>query len=189
MANMPMPVPDSSSANISPKRQRLIRIPYRERLLSLYALPEVEHYRIDQEVNWYLQHPATLAIIQQRAEPYLHHILDEIEAKNIPGELALLPVVESAFLPDAYSHADASGLWQFVPSTGEEYGLQQNAWYDGRRDVYASTKAATTYLKELSEPSMVIGCLHWHRITVAKAELENPLRKMKSTICLRIIGL
>lgn len=122
-----------------------------ERLLSLYALPEIEHYRIDQEVNWYLQHPATLAIIQQRAEPYLHHILDEIEAKNIPGELALLPVVESAFLPDAYSHADASGLWQFVPSTGEEYGLQQNAWYDGRRDVYASTKAATTYLKELSE--------------------------------------
>ncbi|MDO9104643.1 MAG: LysM peptidoglycan-binding domain-containing protein [Methylovulum sp.] len=122
-----------------------------DRLLSLYSLPEVEHYRIDQEVNWYLQHPATLAIIQQRAEPYLHHILDEIEAKNIPGELALLPVVESAFVANAYSHADASGLWQFVPATGEEYGLQQNAWYDGRRDVYASTKAATTYLKELSE--------------------------------------
>ncbi len=122
-----------------------------DRLLSLYSLPEIEHYRIDEEVNWYLQHPASLAIIQQRAEPYLHHILDEVEAKNIPGELALLPVVESAFVPDAYSHADASGLWQFVPSTGEEYGLQQNAWYDGRRDVYASTKAATTYLKELSE--------------------------------------
>jgi len=122
-----------------------------DRLLSLYSLPEIEHYRIDQEVNWYLQHPASLAIIQQRAEPYLHHILDEIEAKNIPGELALLPVVESAFVPDAYSHADASGLWQFVPSTGEEYGLQQNAWYDGRRDIYASTQAATTYLKELSE--------------------------------------
>jgi len=62
-----------------------------------------------------------------------------------------LPVVESAFVPDAYSKADASGLWQFVPSTGEEYGLRQNAWYDGRRDIYASTKAATTYLKELSE--------------------------------------
>ncbi|MEI6268775.1 MAG: LysM peptidoglycan-binding domain-containing protein, partial [Methylococcaceae bacterium] len=93
----------------------------------------------------------SLAIIQQRAEPYLHHILDEIEAKNIPGELALLPVVESAFVPDAYSKADASGLWQFVPSTGKEYGLQQNNWYDGRRDIYASTKAATTYLKELSE--------------------------------------
>jgi membrane-bound lytic murein transglycosylase D len=122
-----------------------------ERLLSLYSLPEIKNPRIDRELYWYLEHPTSLAILQQRAEPYLHHILDEIEAKNIPGELALLPVVESAFVPDAYSKADASGLWQFVPSTGKEYGLQQNDWYDGRRDVYASTKAATTYLKELSE--------------------------------------
>ena len=122
-----------------------------ERLLSLYSLPDIKNPRIDRELYWYLEHPASLAIIQQRAEPYLHHILDEIEAKKIPGELALLPVVESAFVPDAYSKADASGLWQFVPSTGKEYGLQQNNWYDGRRDIYASTKAATTYLKELSE--------------------------------------
>lgn len=122
-----------------------------DRLLSLYSLPETDNARINKELNWYLQHPASLAIIQQRAEPYLHHILNEVEAKNIPGELALLPVVESAFVPDAYSHASASGLWQFIPSTGQEYGLEQNAWYDGRRDVYTSTKAATTYLKELSE--------------------------------------
>jgi membrane-bound lytic murein transglycosylase D len=122
-----------------------------ERLLSLYSLPDIKNPRIDRELNWYLNHPTSLAIIQQRAEPYLNHILDEIEAKNIPGELALLPVIESAFVPDAYSKADASGLWQFVPATGKEYGLQQNDWYDGRRDVYASTIAATTYLKELSE--------------------------------------
>jgi membrane-bound lytic murein transglycosylase D len=116
-----------------------------ERLLSLYSLPEIKNPRVDRELYWYLEHPASLAILQQRAEPYLNHILDEIEAKNIPGELALLPVVESAFVPDAYSKADASGLWQFVPATGKEYGLQQNDWYDGRRDIYASTKAATTY--------------------------------------------
>lgn len=122
-----------------------------ERLLSLYSLPDIKNPRIDRELYWYLDHPASLAILQQRAEPYLHHILDEIEAKNIPGELALLPIVESAFVPDAYSKADASGLWQFVPATGREFGLQQNDWYDGRRDVYASTKAATTYLKQLSE--------------------------------------
>ena len=122
-----------------------------ERLLSLYSLPDIQNPRIDRELYWYLDHPASLAILQQRAEPYLNHILDEIEAKNIPGELALLPVVESAFVPDAYSKADASGLWQFIPSTGREYGLQQNDWYDGRRDIYASTKAATTYLKELSQ--------------------------------------
>ncbi|ASF45167.1 lytic transglycosylase [Methylovulum psychrotolerans] len=122
-----------------------------DRLLALYSLPEMDNERIDRAVDWYLQHPASLAIIQQRAEPYLHHILDEVEAKHIPGELALLPVVESAFVVNAYSTADASGLWQFIPSTGQEYGLEQNDWYDGRRDVYASTKAATTYLKELSE--------------------------------------
>jgi len=121
------------------------------RLLSLYSLPEINNPRIDRELNWYLQHPTDLAVLQERAEPYLHLILDEIEAKNIPGELALLPVVESAFLPDAYSKSDASGLWQFVPATGRMYGLKQNAWYDGRRDIYASTKAATAYLKHLSE--------------------------------------
>ena len=121
-----------------------------ERMLSLYSLPEINNPRVDRELYWYLDHPAALAIIQQRAEPYLSHILDEIEAKNMPGELALLPVVESAFVPDAYSKADASGLWQFVPATGREYGLQQNDWYDGRKDIYASTKAATTYLKELN---------------------------------------
>ncbi len=122
-----------------------------ERLLSLYSLPDVKHPRIDRAVTWYLEHPAALAILQQRAEPYLHHILDEVEANNIPGELALLPVVESAFVPNAYSKADASGLWQFVPATGKEFGLQQNDWYDGRRDIYASTKAAAVYLKQLKD--------------------------------------
>jgi membrane-bound lytic murein transglycosylase D len=122
-----------------------------DRLLSLYALPEINNERVDREVNWYLQHPQSLVSLQQRAEPYMHHILDEIEAKHIPGELALLPVVESSFVPDAYSKSAASGLWQFIPSTGQEFGLKQNSWYDGRRDVYASTKAATAYLKQLSE--------------------------------------
>jgi membrane-bound lytic murein transglycosylase D len=122
-----------------------------ERLISLYSLPHIENERIDRELNWYLRHPAYLARVQQRAEPYMHLILDEIEAKNIPGELALLPIVESAFLPEAYSKSDASGLWQFIPATGRLYGLQQNDWYDGRRDVYTSTKAATAFLKHLGE--------------------------------------
>ncbi len=122
-----------------------------ERLISLYSLPDIQNERIDRELNWYLRHPAYLARVQQRAEPYLHLILNEIEAKNIPGELALLPIVESAFLPEAYSKSDASGLWQFIPATGRLYGLQQNAWYDGRRDVYASTRAAASFLKHLGE--------------------------------------
>lgn len=122
-----------------------------DRLLSLYALPDIENDRVNREIEWYLRHPDSLVSLQKRAEPYMHHILDEIEAKDLPGELALLPVVESSFVPDAYSKSDASGLWQFIPSTGRLFGLKQNSWYDGRRDVYASTKAATTYLKQLSE--------------------------------------
>lgn len=122
-----------------------------DRMLSLYALPEIDNARIDREVNWYLRNPEYLTRVQQRAEPYLYFILNEIEAKNIPGELALLPAVESAFRPDAMSPAQASGLWQFIPPTGRLYGLKQNSWYDARRDVVQSTQAATTFLKELSE--------------------------------------
>ncbi len=122
-----------------------------DRMLSLYALPEIDNARIDREVNFYLKNPDYLTRVQQRAEPYLFFILDEIEAKNIPGEMALLPIVESAFRPDAKSPAQASGLWQFIPPTGRLYGLEQNRWYDGRRDVIESTQAATTFLKELSE--------------------------------------
>jgi membrane-bound lytic murein transglycosylase D len=122
-----------------------------ERMISLYSLPEVDNERVDKELSYYLSHPDYIARVQERAAPYMHLILDEIEAKNLPGELALLPVVESAFIPEAYSKSAASGLWQFIPSTGRLYGLEQNSWYDGRRDVYASTQAATTFLKELSE--------------------------------------
>lgn len=122
-----------------------------DRMLSLYALPEMDNARIDREINFYLKNPQYLSRVQQRAEPYLFFILNEIETKNIPGELALLPVVESAFRPDAESPAQASGLWQFIPPTGRMYGLEQNSWYDGRRDVIESTQAATTFLKQLSE--------------------------------------
>jgi membrane-bound lytic murein transglycosylase D len=122
-----------------------------DRLLSLYALPPIENHRIDKEVQRYLDHPDYLVNIQRRAEPYLYFILDEIESKKIPGELALLPVVESAFKTNAISKSRASGLWQFMPATGRFFGLKQNWWYDGRNDIYTSTRAATTYLSQLSK--------------------------------------
>lgn len=122
-----------------------------DRLISLYALPEVDHPRVERELNWYLDHPDYLARVQQRAEPYLYQIINEIEEQHIPGEMALLPIVESAFRPDAVSSASAAGLWQFMPATGQLFGLEQNSYYDGRRDVYKSTQAAASYLKDLSE--------------------------------------
>ncbi len=79
-----------------------------ERMISLYSLPEVDNERIDRELSYYLSHPDYIARVQERAAPYMHLILDEIEAKNLPGELALLPVVESAFIPEAYSRSAAS---------------------------------------------------------------------------------
>ncbi|MBK8815860.1 MAG: LysM peptidoglycan-binding domain-containing protein [Methylococcaceae bacterium] len=149
-----------------------------ERMFSLYSFPEVNNARVDEQLNYYLDHPDYIARIQERAAPYLHLILDEIESKNLPGELALLPVVESAFIPEAYSRSAASGLWQFIPSTGRLYGLEQNAWYDGRRDVYASTVAATTFLKELSEEFngdyfLALASYNWGKGNVSKALTRN----------------
>lgn len=119
------------------------------RLFDLYKLPAVDNHRVQREMEWFLAHPDYLRQIQERAQPYLYAIVEEIESNDIPGEIALLPVIESAFKPYAYSRSHAAGLWQFIPSTGRLYGLEQNWWYDGRRDVYASTKAAVRYLKKL----------------------------------------
>ncbi|XSG85287.1 MAG: LysM peptidoglycan-binding domain-containing protein [Methylohalobius sp. ZOD2] len=120
------------------------------RLFSLYQLPETDHPRIDQQLQWYAEHPEYVDRVQARARPYLYTIVEAIERSGLPGELALLPVVESAFQPDAYSRRRAAGLWQFIPSTGRLYGLEQNWWLDLRRDVHASTRAAIRYLKKLN---------------------------------------
>jgi membrane-bound lytic murein transglycosylase D len=105
--------------------------------------------RLISQRNWYVKHPSYLKRVAKRAEPFLYYIVDELEKNNMPLELALLPVVESAFDPFAYSHGRASGMWQFVPGTGKRFGMKQNWWYDGRRDVIASTEGAIKYLKYL----------------------------------------
>ena len=112
---------------------------------------DLEQKRLQQELDWYARHPAYLERVMRRAEPFLHYILEETEKRDLPTELVLLPVVESAFQPFAYSHGRASGIWQFIPSTGKLYGLEQNWWYDGRRDIYESTQAALNYLVNLNK--------------------------------------
>ncbi len=111
----------------------------------------VTNPRVQAQLNWYKKHPTYLARVVNRAKPYYHHILNQAIERDIPVELALLPIVESAFDPFAYSHGRAAGLWQFIPSTGEHFGLKQNWWYDGRRDVIRSTDAAYTYLAQLNK--------------------------------------
>ena len=121
------------------------------RLRAGFKLQDVDEPAVDRELNWYANHPDYLDRTWARADHYLYFIVAQLNARSMPLELALLPVVESAFEPYAYSRARASGLWQFIPGTGSNYGLKQNWWYDGRRDVVASTRAALDYLQSLHD--------------------------------------
>lgn len=119
------------------------------RIRAGFSLPDVDHPRVQAQLDWYARHPAYMARVAERARPYLHHIVEMVEDSGLPAEIALLPIVESAFQPFAYSHGRAAGIWQFIPATGRRYGLKQNWWYDGRRDVLASTRAAIALLDNL----------------------------------------
>src|SRR5262245_9636883 len=122
-----------------------------DRIRAGFKLDEVDRHAVDQQLSWYAANPDYLERAFGRAELYLYHIVAEIESRGMPLELALLPVVESAFDPYAYSRARASGLWQFIPGTGSRFGLKQDWWYDGRRDVVESTRAALDYLQYLHD--------------------------------------
>ena len=106
--------------------------------------------RVEAQKAWYLKHPEYMKRVVTRAQPFLYYIVDEIEKRDMPMELVLLPIVESAFDPFAYSHGRAAGMWQFIPGTGKRFGMEQTWWYDGRRDVVASTQGALDYLTYLA---------------------------------------
>jgi membrane-bound lytic murein transglycosylase D len=108
-----------------------------------------QNNRVILQRDWYAKHASYLTRVAKRAEPFLYYIVEELEKNNIPVELELLPVVESAFDPFAYSHGRASGMWQFIPGTGTRFNMKQNWWYDGRRDIVASTSGAVQYMKYL----------------------------------------
>ena len=121
------------------------------RLRGGFSWTEMTDPAIAREVKWYAGHDEYLDRVLQRADLYLFHIVEELERRGMPTELALLPIVESAFDPFAYSHGRAAGLWQIIPGTGKRLGLVQNWWFDGRRDVLESTRAALDYLAEMHE--------------------------------------
>jgi membrane-bound lytic murein transglycosylase D len=119
------------------------------RLRDDFELPAASDPTIERELAWYSQNPAYLDRVFTRSTRYLYYIAEELERRGMPADLALLPVVESAYDPFAYSHGRASGLWQIIPGTGRRLGLKQNWWFDARRDVIESTRAALDYLEEL----------------------------------------
>lgn len=114
-----------------------------------FGLPDFSNSLIREHENYYASHPEYLKKTFDRSRKYLYYIVEEVEKRGMPAEIALLPMIESAYNPKAYSRAHAAGIWQFIPSTGRSFGLKQDNWYDGRRDILAATKAALDYLQEL----------------------------------------
>jgi len=122
-----------------------------DRMRAGFKLEGSEQPPVEQQLRWFAANPEYLQRAFARADLYLYYIVTELERRGMPLELALLPVVESAFEPYAYSRAAASGLWQFIPGTASKYGLKQDWWYDGRRDIVESTRAALDYLQALHD--------------------------------------
>ncbi|MDH5305275.1 MAG: transglycosylase SLT domain-containing protein, partial [Gammaproteobacteria bacterium] len=122
-----------------------------QRLRSGFSLATEDNRRIDAERDWFAKHPDYLLRVFTRAQRYLPYISAELDRRGLPLELALLPIVESAYDPFAYSHGRAAGLWQMIPGTAKRFGVRQNWWYDGRRDIVDSTRAALDYLSYLYE--------------------------------------
>lgn len=115
------------------------------------GIKSVSNSRVQSRIDWISNHPEYLSLISKRAEPFLYLVVSELEKQNVPIEIALLPIVESDYYPFSYSHGTAAGLWQFIPSTGRMYGLEEDWWHADRRDVLASTKAAANYLNDLNK--------------------------------------
>lgn len=148
-----------------------------ERIRSGFTLQELDSPLVQNHVAWYANRPDYVRRMIDRSQLYLHHIVEEVEKRGMPTEIALLPMIESAFNPKAYSTSHASGIWQFIPSTGKDFGLEQNFWYDGRRDITAATDAALDYLQKLHNMfgswELALAAYNWGEGSVQRAIAKN----------------
>ena len=164
---------DTEQILSTPKHEDLI-----DRIRAGFTIPELNSPLVSQHERWIQRNPEYLARVFDRGGKYLHHIVEELEARNMPTELALLPIVESAFNPQALSKAKAAGLWQFIPSTGRIFDLEQNWWHDQRRDVLESTRAALDYLEKLYDLQgqdwfLALASYNWGEGAVMRARKRN----------------
>ena len=148
------------------------------RLRSGFQLSDVDEQGVANQVNWFANHPDFLERTWGRASLWLYYIAGQLEARHMPSELALLPVIESAFEPYAYSRARAAGMWQFISDTGRRFGLKQDYWYDGRRDPIEATRAALDYLSALHDEFngdwlLAIAAYNCGELTVERAVERN----------------
>lgn len=149
-----------------------------QRIRAGFAFPELDSPLVAEKERFYLQRPEYLQRMFSRGARYLHHIVEEVEKRGLPTELALLPFVESAMNPTALSSAKAAGLWQFIPSTGRQYDLAQNWWVDNRRDVVQSTRAALDYLETIHRMQgndwfLALASYNWGEGSVRRAMRAN----------------
>jgi len=153
-----------------------------QRIRDGFSMPDLAGPLVAEKTAWYVARPEYLKRVFERSRRYLFHIVDEIEKRGLPTELALLPMVESSFNPMAYSRAHASGLWQFIPGTGKRYELTQNWWYDGRRDIVASTAAALDYLNDIYQMHgdwhLALASYNWGENAVARALEKNRVARL-----------
>ena len=142
-----------------------------------FAMRDLNSKLISVHEKWYARNPEYVLRMSDRARRYLFYIVEEVERRGMPSEIALLPIIESAFNPGANSVASASGIWQFIPSTGKHFGLEQNWWYDGRRDITGATNGALDYLQKLHDQfgdwELALAAYNWGENAVARAQAKN----------------
>lgn len=152
-----------------------------ERIRAGFSLPEIDSSLVARHEAWYLNHPEYFQRMVARGRLYLYYIVEELEKRQMPMEVALLPMIESAYNPAAYSRAHAAGIWQFIPSTGKRYGLKQNWWFDERRDVMEATRAALDYLQmlhaEFGDWELALASYNWGENGVKRAIKRNKLSR------------
>ncbi|WP_310627182.1 transglycosylase SLT domain-containing protein [Limnohabitans sp.] len=156
-----------------------------ERIRKGYQMPDLESDLVNDRTQWYANKPDYIQRMSERSSKYLFHIVEELETRKMPTELALLPFIESAFNPQAVSSARASGMWQFMPATGKSFDLKQNVFRDDRRDVQASTRAALDYLERLHKMfgdwHLALAAYNWGEGNVGKAIARNKRAGLPTT--------